>query len=397
MVDLLSTPCQLSALSGRFGAAIFAGMVGAVTSPSTDRAAHAVEIPPGAVPDWVHLVPAGRFGGRDGRGPYRLDDPAAVIAATLGRGIDLVIDYDHASEFILDGGRPAPAAGWVRELEARDGAIWGRVEWTPRAADAIRDREWRYLSPVMMHTKDGRVVQLVSAAVTNLPNLPLKSLNSQETSAMDLIKRLAAILGLPDTADEAAVVTAAQSQTDLIGTLRTELGVPADAKLSAITQAAQSAVGTAKAARGALSLGPEADGAAVTKAIQARSTGEPDPAKYVPIAVVTDLQSRLGKLETKTAETAAHAIADKAIEEGRLVPAQRDWAISLHAKDPAALEDYLANAPVIVPPGTTGPGGKPSSGDGPLTPEEKAVCGQMGLDEEKYLATRKAAAEEARA
>jgi phage I-like protein len=34
-------------------------------------------------PEWVHLVPAGRFSGVDGRGPYTLADPAAVIAASL--------------------------------------------------------------------------------------------------------------------------------------------------------------------------------------------------------------------------------------------------------------------------------------------------------------------------
>ena len=88
-----------------------------------------------SAPEWIELLPAGVFYGRDGRGPFRLDDPAAVIASTTAMQMNagLPIDYDHATDFGAPEGRPAPAAGWIRELEVRDGAVWGRVEWTARA------------------------------------------------------------------------------------------------------------------------------------------------------------------------------------------------------------------------------------------------------------------------
>jgi phage I-like protein len=103
-----------------------------------------------APPQWVMLIPAGEFSGRDGRGPFRLADPARVIAATdaLGLTAGVPIDYDHATDFAAPKGRPAPAAGWIRELAERDGALWGRVEWTPHGAKAITSREYRYISPV---------------------------------------------------------------------------------------------------------------------------------------------------------------------------------------------------------------------------------------------------------
>jgi phage I-like protein len=92
-----------------------------------------------SAPEWIELLPAGVFYGRDGRGPFRLDDPAAVIEATsaLQMSAGLPIDYDHATDFGAPEGRPAPAAGWIRELSVRTGALWGRVEWTARAADSI--------------------------------------------------------------------------------------------------------------------------------------------------------------------------------------------------------------------------------------------------------------------
>src|SRR5229473_2555831 len=88
-----------------------------------------------SAPEWIELLPAGVFYGRDGRGPFRLDDPDAVIESThaLQMNAGLPIDYDHATDFGAPEGRPAPAAGWIRELAIRTGALWGRVEWTAMA------------------------------------------------------------------------------------------------------------------------------------------------------------------------------------------------------------------------------------------------------------------------
>jgi phage I-like protein len=85
-----------------------------------------------APPEWIQLLPAGSFHGRDGRGPYALSDPAAVIDATMALRMPagIPIDYDHATDFAAPQGNPAPAAGWITEFAIRDGALWGRVEWT---------------------------------------------------------------------------------------------------------------------------------------------------------------------------------------------------------------------------------------------------------------------------
>src|SRR5271163_4221823 len=139
-----------------------------------------------AAPDWIELLPAGVFFGRDGRGPFRLDDPAAVIASTtaLQMNAGLPIDYDHATDFGAPEGRPAPAAGWIRELADRAGALWGRVEWTARAAGSIAAHEYRYVSPVFQFDpKDGVVTRLLRAGLTNNPNLHLTAIAASLTTA----------------------------------------------------------------------------------------------------------------------------------------------------------------------------------------------------------------------
>lgn len=175
------------------------------------RLALNVELTPeasGGAPEWVQLIPAGpRVVGRDGRS-WLYDEAAAqaVLQAFAARGIDMPLDWEHATEHRAPQGLEAPAAGWGVELEQRDGSLWGRVNWTPRAAQQIADREYRFLSPVFDYEEaTGRIVRLVSAALVNKPNLPLKALNREEET-VSLSEKIAAALGVAtDATDEVAM------------------------------------------------------------------------------------------------------------------------------------------------------------------------------------------------
>jgi hypothetical protein len=70
------------------------------------------------------------------------------------------------------------AAGWLKavELRANGDELWGEVEWTPEAADLIRKRAYKFVSPsfVKDHVhKDGTKIgtTLLAAAITNHPFL----------------------------------------------------------------------------------------------------------------------------------------------------------------------------------------------------------------------------------
>jgi len=124
-------------------------------------------------PEWILLIPAGTFSGRDGRGPFKNNDPEAIIRNTRGLRMEagLPIDFDHATDFAAPKGAPAPAAAWIKELQVRDGAIWGKLEWTDRGRAAVAAKEWRYISPVFEFDRDGKIFRLLRAGLTNSPNL----------------------------------------------------------------------------------------------------------------------------------------------------------------------------------------------------------------------------------
>jgi hypothetical protein len=125
----------------------------------------------------------GKFNGPagGGKGPWRLTDAAAVITASLAGGRDLVIDYDHQSEYSARPGvgGTAPAAGWITQLEHREDGIWGQVTWTEAGAAAVAAREYRYLSPVFQFDAAGQAKRLLRAGLTNTPALNLTAVAAE--------------------------------------------------------------------------------------------------------------------------------------------------------------------------------------------------------------------------
>lgn len=263
----------------------------------------------GGAPEWVQLMPAGpRIFGIDGR-EWTLSDPARLVDAMAARPADLVIDYDHATDIAAPMGLPAPAAGWIKQIELRDGAIWGRVEWTAKAAAAIAAREWRYLSPV--YTFDhatGGIVELLGAALVNRPNLKLAALNHAKEP--DMLKDILAALGLPEAGTAADAVTA-------INALKAE-------KQTALNAAAT----------------PSLD-------------------KYVPRADFDAALNRAAAAEQEiaAADKAAHEAEvareiDAAVKAGKIAPASKDYYVATCATADglAAFKGFVAAQPSVFTP-----------------------------------------------
>ena len=167
----------------------------------------------GKAPEWVELIPAGpNVIGRDGR-QWLFDEQAGMLVQSsfMGRAIDLPIDWEHATQHRATKGESAPAAGWIKQLELRDGALWGLVDWTPLASQQVINREYRFLSPVFDFDPDTtRIARLVSAGLTNKPNFLLTALNQEtmENTPVKLSPALLAALGLPETATEEQAIAA---------------------------------------------------------------------------------------------------------------------------------------------------------------------------------------------
>jgi phage I-like protein len=347
------------------------------------------------------------FVGRDGRGPWTLKDPEGFISTTLEyqAGADIPIDYEHQTINADVNGQPAPAAGWIKALEARDDGIWGRVEWTKKAASMIAAKEYRYISPVMFTSNNGEVLRLQSAALVGLPNLELKSINKQGAQNMDFLQQLASLLGLEEGATEEAVFSAIKALVENKGAPvpnNTEPGAEGDTDKAQANQgdpavaalpeaeaellaAVETLVGTAEDAVDEAAANKIKTMLKANKTLPANAAGGPVNELLVKLVTRTD------RLEKELNRTKAENLVGMAIKAGRLTPAVRDWAIDYATKDPVGLANLVKKMPVLVENNRSDGGMMARSSQGSqLSYEEKSMCQQLGLKESDYIKNRTA-------
>lgn len=208
---------------------------------STPRATCLVNVQPNELPKEVGrrvvVAPWGEVGSVSGRFIVDAESARRAVAEFETQGNDLPIDYEHQTL----GGRyasptgQAPAAGWIKRLEAVDGeGLVADVDWTEPAVTQLASRQYRYLSPVVVVGKrDRRLVALHSAALTNKPAIARMQpiVNRVETreavqtareeeSMQSAWEALRGRLEVDPTADEEAVLVAA---VERIETLQEEL------------------------------------------------------------------------------------------------------------------------------------------------------------------------------
>lgn len=149
--------------------------------------------------------------GEQGDFSFSETDADLVIAEFTARARDLVIDYEHQS---LGRGK-APAAGWIDQLKKSAEGLVAHVKyWTAEAARALTALEYRYFSPTIYFSEDGKqVAALHSVALTNHPALH----GVPALAADDLDGELGALMELDDTLRDADLRCAIrQKVADLI-------------------------------------------------------------------------------------------------------------------------------------------------------------------------------------
>jgi phage I-like protein len=324
---------------------------------------------------WCRLLPAGYFKAVDGRptdvagGQWFLDAESgqALVAQLKAQVNDTVIDYEHQTLLAEENGQPAPASGWFKDAEWREDGLYIKPRWTGKAREYIENEEYQFLSAVFPYDKaTGKPLSIHSAALVNRPGLDgvtavaLRSLitpvsppetNTQQESAMDPVLEAALkALGLDETATPEQVEAAVQALKD-----------------------------KQSAAEGEVA------------ALKAASPGSnPDPAKYVPIAVLKEMQGQIAALSAQSQQNEVEQLISGAKKDGRLLPASEAWARDLGKTNVAALKEFLGSAPSIAalkgqqaghekPPATTA---------GQLTEEEKTVARLTGRTESEFAALK---------
>ncbi len=289
------------------------------------------------------------------------------------RGIDIVIDYEHQTLEDVQ----APAGGWIKDIILQDGAIAAKVEWTPKAEEYLKNKEYRYLSPVVLVRKsDNKAVVLHSVALTNTPAIDgmfaiVNSINIDEFEGgndMDL-KKLAALLGLPEDATEEQIMQAIQMAVGELGKLQEQLKKKDGSE-------GETEVVANKVIMGLLGLDNEK---AKTEDVAAAIVALKNPANYVPATEFNKLKERLDKKDSDEVVT-------KALKAGKISAAQKEWAEEYALKDPEGFKRFVEKAPQTVPMGEIELDDVKKS-DGRIEETTMAVCKMLGVskeDVEKY-------------
>lgn len=299
-----------------------------------------------SAPEWVHIFPLGPVvATNDGRA-FRISDPARLASSIMAGTMPVLVDYDHRSYYDASLNGETLAAGWCTAVEARSDGIWARVEWTPAANRAVIEREYRFISPEFSVDRDsGEVVALAAISLVNRPAFTMTALaRSTPQRGEDDMRAIAAALGLPEDADEAAILAAINTTTTELASARTP---PADRFV------------------------PRAD----YDTALARAT-----------AAETALAARDEAARTAEVETVIAA----AVAEGKIAPASKPHYLAL-AATPEGFEQVkqlCGTLPKVVadlPPGVQAAGGT-------MTPAEKHIAACMGLSDEQFIAARAARA-----
>lgn len=297
----------------------------------------------GECPDKIKILPVGRISSE--KGDFVVDEESynAMKAEMQRRGIDVVIDYEHQTLQDVQ----APASGWVKELIYTPEAIIAKVEWTQKAQEYLKNKEYRYLSPVVLtRKKDNKAVALHSLALTNTPAINgmfaivnsanIETENDTGGKGMDL-QKLKELLGLPADAAEEAVMNALMEK--LGSAEKKEESETKEEPEPGKEQGKETEVVANSVILGLLGLKENAKTEDVAGKIMALKAGADSQQQ--------EIADALNRLKDREADE----VVMNALKAGKITAAQKDWAKDYVLKDRKGFDAFAEKAPVVVPVG----------------------------------------------
>lgn len=313
--------------------------------------------------EWL-LLPLGELrarwvGGQEAT--FRVDDAAitAILAGYLTGGHDLSLDYNHAQfDDRPRNDRDMRSAGSFDLERRRDGLWMVNIQWTSDAADYLRRREYRYLSPTFSVDEDGRIVALHNVALTPNP----------------------ATLGALPLVASSYPPGGAGEEITLDPALLTLVGLAADTPTPQVHVRLATLANFERSVLETLSVTTRDDAMAAIEAGQEATR------------LTTELTARVDELETAAAAAEREQVLSDARRDGRLSVAQcadGGWARTVNLD---VLKAFLASAPRIVP--SRSALQEPRAAEADKTWEEMSGVerGRLYLeDKDRYLELRKSA------
>lgn len=298
----------------------------------------------GELPEKILLVMAeDSFEGADGR-KYINSNPEAVVKAFKEQGREMPFDIEHSTQRRGAVGLSAPAIGWIYDMVLEGTAIYGIVRWTDEGAAILRAKQYKYYSPAYLCEKQtNAIVGIVSVGLTNVPNLDVPALNNQDTGTEG------------ETMERKIVINA-------------------------------------------LNMKEDATDEEIIQSLNSMKSSLDDSKKQLEVALnsVKDAEERakkaensLAKIEAENLKTEINSAVTKAVEEGKILPYQKDFYItSINSRE--GLESFnkmIEKAPSQMPTGKQ-VDTKKSEEQVELNADARAVMEQLGTfseDEKKKI------------
>lgn len=275
-------------------------------------------------------------------------------------GGEVAMDFDHAADYMGD----TRACGWIKALHPEGDELWATVEWTWQGAWAIKDREYRYISPTFTlnyvsddETKRGPVI--VGAALTNRAFL--------ERMAPVCLSRTAPPDGLELAVedDEGSPDSRPRPMSDY-SNIAPLLKLSADADEAQITAAITTLVAQAQ------NTVPDGHVTVAASRLTDLEAKQQVPAGHSVIANsrLETLEQREGeadRLSKELGELRFESAFKQAMDEGRVTPAQKPNLLAIFEKDAKlGLDTLAAMLPQVVTAarGTRGDTGPAEGPDG---------------------------------
>jgi len=327
---------------------------------------------------WIELMPAVTEA-RNGPHFFTItaDDLQKVADYITANPDRIPIDYDHAG---AEGGS-TKAAGWFTgSAEVRDGSVWAEVKWTPAAVQEIRDGSFRFVSPEWeMANKDAKTglwTQFKELAAATLTNRPFFSEMAPVTAKAEpeQIEALTAQHG-EDIAELVLANLESEPAQRVLAAypLKDEGGNPSAADQGNTDDPKETTVADEQPVTDymkALGLNDSHDPkhrlAAAFRdkdekilALTAQVT-ELTAASTEKDSKASELASRVEELEAKDRARDIEVVLARAVEKGRVLPAEKETLAEVFAADVDGLRKMIATRPAdMFAPEPKGAGGEP--------------------------------------
>ena len=320
--------------------------------------------------------------GKDYELRLSVEDLDAIVAYQAKKGESIPIDSNHYLHILAEKHGveenealrlvPSGVAAMGFGTLLRDGnELRIRAEWTPGAYELLKEKIFRYCSPVIRGLKEGPV-RITSVAMENEPALNCEDVlaaGGESSDPEDVARNAVDLKRIQDPIERALGRLLGKKLWDEIVLAGEDDG---DSAIERTAAAIEEKADTIASMREGLGLSGEEPDDALPGALDEvkKRAGRAD-----------SLQRELDKLAASAEDRRKAEMIERGLQEGKLTHALEGWAKD---QDCAVLASYLEHAPVVVPGRMEFAPDRHRATGRSLTSADEEMIRKFGFDKDEY-------------